>query len=152
LSGDAPATPSGVMPGYPTARLLAVTAISGFALFIAWTLARMGADIDIEIYRSGTIGLMSAVVAHILGILGGAFLASAKRGGAAPMTAYLASTVIRFLCTPLLAVSLYFALPVKPQPLLIGAAVGYLLILVADIATMLKAMAGSAGSSNAPRA
>lgn len=152
MSGHPTATRPGVMPSYPTARLLAVTAISGFALFLAWTLARMGADIDIDIYRAGSIGLMAAIVAHILGILGGAFLASAKRGQAAPMTAYLASTVIRFLCTPLLAVSLYFALPVKPQPLLIGAALGYLLILVADIATMLKAMAGSAGSSSAPRA
>lgn len=121
-------------------------------LFVVWTLARLGADIDIEIYRAGSIGLTASIVAHLLGILGGAFLASAKRGNTAPMTAYLASTVIRFLCTPLLAVSLYFALPVKPQPLLIGAAVGYLLILVADIATMLKAMSGSAGSTNAPRA
>lgn len=139
-------------PGFPTVRLLAVTAGSGFLIFVAWTLARLGGGIDVDIYHAGSIGLMAAVASHILGILGGAFLASAKRGQTAPMTAYLASTVIRFLCTPLLAVSLYFALPVKPQPLLIGAAVGYLLILVADIATMLKAMAGSAGSSSAPRA
>ncbi|MEY2716860.1 MAG: hypothetical protein RIT24_3203 [Planctomycetota bacterium] len=139
-------------PRFPTVRLLLVTATSGVVLFVLWTLARLGADIEIGIYQSGSIGLMSAIVSHILGILGGAFLASAKRGHAAPMTAYLASTVIRFLCTPLLAVSLYFALPVKPQPLLIGAAVGYLLILVADIATMLKVMSGSAGSTNAPRA
>lgn len=147
-----PNDPLRATPSYPTVKLLAVTAISGFALFVAWTLARLGAEIDVEIYRAGSIGLTAAITAHILGILGGAFLASAKRGQAAPMSAYLASTVIRFLCTPLLAVSLYFALPVKPQPLLIGAAVGYLLILVADIATMLKAMSGSAGSSNAPRA
>lgn len=139
-------------PDYPTVRLLAVTAISGIVLFVLWTLARLGADVDLETYQSASIGLMASIIAHILGILGGAFLASAKRGNTAPMTAYLASTVIRFLCTPLLAVSLYFALPVKPQPLLIGAAVGYLLILVADIATMLKVMSGSAGSTNAPRA
>ena len=156
MNSTPPTDPVRVTPSYPTARLLAVTAISGFALFVAWTLARLGAEIDIEVYRAGSIGLTAAIAAHILGILGGAFLASAKRGQAGSangaMTAYLASTVIRFLCTPLLAVSLYFALPVKPQPLLIGAGAGYLLILVADIATMLKAMAGSAGSSNAPRA
>ena len=63
------------------------------------------------------------------------------------MTVYLASTVVRFLGTPLLALSLYFALPVKAQPLLIGAATGYLLILVADIATMFRSMQGHASAS-----
>lgn len=156
MNATQPVEPVSAVPGFPTVKLLTVTAISGFALFVAWTLARLGADIDVEVYRSGSIGLTSAIASHILGILGGAFLASAKPGNAgaasSAMTAYLASTVIRFLCTPLLAVSLYFALPVKPQPLLLGAGLGYLLILVADIATMMKAMSGSAGLSNAPRA
>ena len=144
MSAGAPA--SG--PSYPTSRLLLSTGITAAVLFAAWTALRFAGDVAADTYQSASIGLMAASIAHVLGILGGAFLASAQRGRTAPMTAYLASTVIRFLCTPLLAVSLYFALPVKPQPLLIGAGVGYLLILVADIATMLKAMSGSAGSSN----
>jgi hypothetical protein len=61
------------------------------------------------------------------------------------------STVVRFLLTPALAVSLYFLLPVKPQPVLVGAAAGYLLILVADIGTMLKAMQQHSGSTHASR-
>jgi ABC-type amino acid transport system permease subunit len=131
---------------------LLATGITTTALFGAWTMLRVAGGVAVETYQSASVGLMAAALAHVLGIFGGAFLASAQRGRTAPMTAYLASTVIRFLCTPLLAVSLYFALPVKPQPLLIGAGAGYLLILVADIATMLKAMAGSAGSSPTPQA
>ena len=143
------ATAGSRAPAFPTLRLLWATAASTVVLFAAWTAIRFGGEIDPAIYQSASAGLACASVAHVLGIFGGAFLASAQRAQSGVMTAYLGSTVIRFLCTPLLAVSLYFALPVKPQPLLIGAAAGYLLILVVDIATMLKAMAGSAGSSNA---
>jgi ABC-type amino acid transport system permease subunit len=137
---------------FPTGKLLAATGVSAATLFVAWTMIRFGGDVDPETYQSVSAGLACAALGHVIGIFGGAFLASAQLGRSAVMTAYLASTVIRFLCTPLLAVSLYFALPVKPQALLIGAAAGYLLILVADVATMLKAMAGSAGSSNAGNA
>jgi ABC-type amino acid transport system permease subunit len=151
MTGTTASRPASGSGSYPTGRLLAATGLTGAVLVALWTLLRFGGNVDPEVYQSGTIGLASSILAHVLGILGGAFLASTQRGATAPMNAYLASTVIRFLCTPLLAVSLYFALPVTPQPLLIGAGVGYLLILVADIATMLKAMAGSAGSSSAPR-
>jgi hypothetical protein len=140
---------------FPTLRLLAAIAASGVVLLFLWTLVKVGGAIDEEVYRAGILGLLCAAAGHALGTLAGAFLAenpaSAANSGRSAMSAYLASTVVRFMATPALAVSLYFLLPVKPQPLLIAAATGYLLILVVDIATMLKAMQGSAGSS-APRA
>jgi hypothetical protein len=42
--------------------------------------------------------------------------------------------------TPLLALSLYFLLLAEARPVLIGSLVGYLIILVADIVTMMQAM------------
>ena len=81
----------------------------------------------------------------LVGTMAGAALAPAKGS----MAAYLASTLVRFMLTPALAVSLYFLLPVKPQPVLVGAAAGYLLILVADIGTMLKAMQQRSGNASA---
>ena len=44
------------------------------------------------------------------------------------------------------ALSLYFALPMQPKALLIGAVVGYVIILVADIGTMLKASSRSSAT------
>jgi hypothetical protein len=77
---------------------------------------------------------------------------SAAAGKGDPLTsAYLASTTVRFIATPALALSLYFLLPQKPTPLLLSAAAGHLLIMVADIATLLRFVQGSARSS-APNA
>ena len=114
-------------------------------LLVFWSLVRMAADLDEELYRGGIIGLIAATAAHLVGTLAGAVMAPAKGAPAA----YLASTLVRFVLTPALAVSLYFLLPVKPQPFLVGAATGYLLILLADIATMLKAMQQHSGSPSA---
>jgi len=140
---------------FPTLRLLAAIAVATAVLLCLWTVLRFGAGIDPEVHKVGILGLMSASVAHALGTLAGAFLASSSASAGAPgrsaMSAYLASTVVRFIATPALALSLYFLLPVKPQPLLIAAGVGYLLILVVDIATMMRVMQGGAGSS-APNA
>lgn len=151
MSADLPNTPGRVAPRYPTGKLLGVTLGTGVALLLLWTGLRLGGTLDPALYQSVAVGLTASTLAHVLGVLGGAVLAGSSAIGASVMTAYLGSTVIRFLLAPLVAVSLYFALPVTPQPLLIGAGAGYLLILVADIATMLMAMAGSAGSSSTPR-
>jgi ABC-type amino acid transport system permease subunit len=135
---------------FPTARLLLATAISALVLLAVATMLKGGAEWSAEFYQSVVLGLASAALSHVLGILAGAFLATLQQGPGAAMTAYLGSTVVRFLCTPALALSLYFALPTEPKPLLIGAAAGYLLILVVDIATMLRSLSGSAGSRVTP--
>ena len=151
MSSDLPDASVRAAPRYPTGKLIAVTLGTGIALLVLWTGLRLGGTIEPSMYQSVAVGLMASTIAHILGVLGGAVLASSSAIGASVMTAYLGSTVIRFLLAPLVTVSLYFALPVTHQPLLIGAGAGYLLILVADIATMLMAMTGSAGSSSTPR-
>jgi hypothetical protein len=119
---------------YPAGRLLFAIGASAATLIVLWTLIRLGGELSPEVYRAGVLGLASATLAHILGAVAGGFFIDAHGCS----TAYLASTVVRFLLTPLLALSLYFALPVQPTPLLIGATVGYLVILVADMAVMLK--------------
>lgn len=121
---------------YPTARLLLVIAITALILFALWFALRGPAQLSDEVYRGGVIGLLVATAAHAAGTLVGSVLATAK--GAA--SAYLASTAVRFLLTPVLALLVSSFLPVATKPLLVGAATGYLLILVADIGTMLKAM------------
>jgi len=133
------------LPPYPTGRLLSGIGIAAVVLLGLWTGVFYAGDLEVDIYRGGIIGLIAATAAHLLGTLAGGLLAPAKGSNAA----YLASTVVRFLLTPVLAVSLYFLLPVKPQPVLVGAAAGYLLILVADIGTMLKAMQQHSGSASA---
>lgn len=128
---------------YPTVALLKAILLASAIIFGAWTALRFGAELDPELYKGGVIGLFAATLAHLLGALAGAALAPSR--GAA--NAYLASTLARFVLTPIVAVSLYFLLLARPQPVLIGAAAGYLLILVADIGTMLKAMQTSGTAS-----
>lgn len=139
-------------PGFPTSRLLLATGASAVVLLAVATALKVGAEWAAETYQSVVYGLAAAAIAHVAGIIAGAFLAPAPTSGHGPMNAYLASTVVRFLCAPVLAVSLYFALPAEPKPLLIGAGSGYILILVVDIATMLRCLSGSAGSSPTQRA
>jgi len=124
---------------YPTVALLKAILVAALILFGVWTILRFAAGIDLEIYKGGVIGLFGATAAHVLGALAGSVLAPTR--GAA--NAYLASTLVRFVLTPILAVSLYFLLLASAKAVLVGAAAGYLLILVADIATMLRAMQGS---------
>jgi hypothetical protein len=133
------------LPPYPTGRLLTAIGLAALVLLLLWTAVYYAGELETELYRGGIIGLIAATAAHLIGTIAGAALAPAKGSNAA----YLASTVVRFLLTPALAVSLYFLLPVKPQPVLVGAAAGYLLILVADIGTMLKAMQQHSGSTHA---
>lgn len=127
---------------YPTGRLLLAIALTAAGLAILWTVVRSGWGFADEVYRGGLIGLAVATVAHVGGTFVGAFLAPSKGVSAA----YLASTVVRFLATPVLAVSVYFALPMAPQPLLVGAAAGYLLILVADVGAMMKSTGRTRGA------
>lgn len=130
---------------FPTARLLFVIALAAAGLLVTWTIVRGTVGVEEGVYRGGVIGLIAATLAHVMGTLVGAALAAQK--GA--LAAYMASTVVRFLLTPALAVSLYFSLSLPPKPVLVGAAVGYLLILAADIGTMLKAMQQHQGSTSA---
>lgn len=131
-------------PAYPTVRLLAAIALVAAGLAVLWTVVKQGWGFDEAVYKGGLTGLGAATAAHLAGTFVGAFLAPSKGVPAA----YLASTVARFLLTPLLAVSLYFALPQAPQPLLIGAAAGYLLILSADVAAMLGGSHARRGSAS----
>lgn len=148
-------TESGATASYPTARLLLVVSGTAAALLVLWTVVKVGGIVDEEIYKSVILGLCAAALSHVLGTFAGAYLAaspaSATRSGRSLMPAYLGSTTVRFIATPAFAVSLYFLLPQKPAPLLLGAAVGHLLIMVADIAALLRFAQGSAGSS-APNA
>lgn len=140
---------------FPTVRLLAVISATAAALLVLWTMVKAGGIVDEGAYRGVVLGLCAATGSHILGTFFGAYLAAAPADATKPsrplMTAYLGSTTVRFLATPALAVSLYFLLPQKPAPLLLGAAAGHLLIMVADVATLLRFVQGSARPS-APNA
>lgn len=140
---------------FPVARFLFVIAATSAALAVLVTVVKIGGLVDQEIYKGVILGLCSATLSHVLGTFAGAFFAarmlSAGRGAGSMVSAYLASTTVRFMATPALALSLYFLLPQKPAPLLLGAAVGHLLIMVADIAAVMRYLQGSAGSS-APNA
>jgi hypothetical protein len=140
---------------FPTVRLLAVIAGTGAALLVLWTVVKVGGIVDEEVYKGVVLGLCAATGSHILGTFFGAYLAAAPADAGRPgrpiMTAYLGSTTVRFLATPALAVSLYFLLPQKPAALLLGAAAGHLLIMVADVAALLRFVQGSARPS-APNA
>lgn len=135
-----PPTPQ---PPFPTVRLLIANLATGLVLLGLWYGIRDAAELRPEIYRGGVIGLILATAAHLAGTMTGSLLAPAKGAAAA----YLASTAARFVLTPILAILVSSFLPVKAQPVLVGAAAGYLLILVADIGTMLKAMQQPGSSS-----
>lgn len=166
MTGSVPQRTSGENDagvGFPTIALLLTTVVTSAVLFGAWSLVNIGADLPPERYKIVVLGLLVSAVGHIVGTLVGALLAALRVDGAAKigntnstMTAYLATMVVRFLCTPVLAVSLYFALPAEPKALLIGVAASYLVILVADSAILFTAMRastrGSAGSRSTPLA
>ncbi len=119
---------------YPTKALVLTVLVSGGILVLTWVAFSIGLELNREVFRAGLMGLAAATLAHLLGALAGAFLAPLQGS----LIAFFASTVVRFLLTPILALSLYFALPMQPKVLLIGVAAGYLVILVADLATMVK--------------
>jgi hypothetical protein len=131
------------LPPFPTGRLLTAVGLTAGALLVLWTLVKVGGELEPEVFRGGLLGLVAATAAHAGGIVFGAALAPAKGSNAA----YLASMLVRFVLTPVLAVSLYFLLPVKPQPVLIGAAAGYLVILFADVATVMTGLKSASSGS-----
>ena len=130
------ASASSTPPVFPLAKLLAVHLAVGAGLVILWAVIHQGWNFSPPIYKGVLLGLSAAIVAHLAGTVLGALLSPGK--GVA--NAYLASTLVRFVLTPLLALSLYFLLLAEARPVLIGSLVGYLLILVADIVTMMQAM------------
>lgn len=121
---------------YPLGVLIFVILASAVAIAVVWTALRRPLGVSDAVYHGGLLGLLVATVAHLFGTGLGAVMAPSK--GLA--TAYLASTVVRFLCTPVLALSLYSALPLAPQPILVGSVAAYLLILVGDVAAMMRCM------------
>jgi hypothetical protein len=138
-SGSAPQRPAGPTgPGsrYPTAVLCFLIVAASVALAVVWIGLRSAFGLSEDVFRGGLLGLLAATLAHLGGTGFGALLAPSKGLAAA----YLASTVVRFLATPILALSLYSLLPLTPQPVLIGSAVAYLLILVVDVGAMMKWM------------
>lgn len=140
---------------FPTVRLLTVISATAAVLLVLWTVVKLGGIVDEGVYRGAVLGLIAATGSHILGTFFGAYLSASPADAGKParslMAAYLGSTTVRFLATPALALSLYFLLPQKPAPLLLGAATGHLLIMVADVAALLRFVQGSARSS-APNA
>jgi hypothetical protein len=135
---------------FPIGKFLAVIAATTAALIMLWTVVKVGGIVDGDVYKGVLLGLVCAAASHTFGTFVGAIFAArmvAGPGGGNPIiSAYLASTTVRFIATPTLAVSLYFLLPQKPAPLLLGAAAGHILIMVADIATLMRYLQGSEGS------
>lgn len=127
-------------PAYPIGSLLAVNLGTGAALVVLWAVVHQGWKFPEGTYKGVILGLCAATLAHLGGTVLGALLTPGK--GVA--NAYLASTLVRFVLTPTLAVSLYFLLLAEPRPVMLGALVGYLLILVADIVTLMRAMQSAA--------
>ena len=136
---------------FPIGKFLAVIAVTTVALIVLLTVVKVGGLVDGDVYNGVILGLACAAASHTFGTFVGAIfagrLAAGPGGGSPIISAYLASTTVRFIATPTLAVSLYFLLPQTPAPLLLGAAAGHLLIMVADIATLMRYLQGSAGSS-----
>lgn len=131
------------MPAFPIAKLLTVNVGGGAALIVLWAIIHQGWKFPEAVYKGVLLGLCAAIAAHVGGTVLGALLTPGK--GVA--NAYLASTLVRFVLTPLLALSLYFLLLAEARPVLIGSLAGYLLILVADIVTMMQAMQSAAHSA-----
>ncbi len=122
------------VPRYPTIHLLVAIVAVSLILFAGWTFLKMGQTIDADVYHAGLLGLAAAFFGNMMGALFGAWLAESK----GPQTAWFASTVLRFLITPVAAVSVYFSAQVRPKPLLLAALAAYLILLFADAATMLR--------------
>ena len=140
---------------FPVARFLFVIAATSAALAVLVTVVKIGGLVDQEIYKGVILGLCSATLSHVLGTFAGAFFAarmlSAGRGAGSMVSAYLASTTVRFMATPALALSLYFLLPQKAAPLLLSAVAAHVLFMVVDIAALQRTHRRSAGPS-APKA
>lgn len=91
----------------------------------AWSAGRWAGD--------AAAGGLGAAVAGVTALLGVAILRPSKvREASDWMTAWLAATVVRLLLTPLVAGSLYFALPQPGRAFLLSVAGAYLVCLLAE--------------------
>jgi len=145
----------GASAPFPLLRSLVATAVTAGLLLLVPVGLRAGQYVDETIYKPLVLGLFAAATSNVLGLVVGARVAGfAARGSSAAeagLLAYLAATVVRLLATPALALSLYFLLPQKAAPLLLGAVAAHVHFMVADIAALQSANRRSAGPS-APNA
>lgn len=124
--------------------LLPVLGVAGASVAVAAWLGGRLAD-------SAGAAALGGVVSAATALLGVAILRpSVERPASDWMTAWLAATVARFLLTPLLAVSLYSALPLPGTPFLLAVAGTYLACLAVETAWLARSV-GSALNHSAPR-
>ena len=94
---------------FPIGKFLAVIAATTAALIVLWTVVKVGGIVDGDVYKGVLLGLVCAAASHTFGTFVGAIFAArmvAGPGGGNPIiSAYLASTTVRFIATPTLAVS-----------------------------------------------
>lgn len=139
----------------PLLRSIVVTAVAAGVLLLLPIGLREAGFIDQTVAKPLVLGLFAAALSHVLGAVIGARVASlaAPASGAEQslLLASLAATTVRLLATPSLALSLYFLLPQKAAPLLLGAVAAHVLLMVVDIVTMQSSSRRSAGPS-APQA
>ena len=145
----------GASAPFPVFRLLAATAVTAGLLLLVPVGLKAGGYVDETVYKPLVLGLFAAALSNLLALVVAARVAGfASRGssvGESVILAYLAATVVRLLATPALALSLYFLLPQKAAPLLLGAVAAHVLFMVVDIAALQSANRRSAGPS-APQA
>jgi len=84
------------------------------------------------------LGAATSAASILLGVL--VLRPSVERPASDWMTSWFASTVIRFLLTPLLAVSLYSALPLPGKPFLLAVAGTYLACLAVETVVLARSV------------
>jgi len=135
--------------------MLASTTVAAALVLLLLAGLKRGEYLDQTAYKPLVLGLFAAALSSVLGVFVGARVARfAKAGsaaGEAVLLASLAATAVRLVATPSLALSLYFLLPQKAAPLLLGAVAAHVLFMVVDAVVLQRANPRSAGPS-APQA
>lgn len=124
--------------------LFGVTAgVAGVSIAVAYGVGQRLAE-------AGGAAALGASVSFATAMLGIAILRpSVERPASDWMTSWLAATVVRLLLTPLVAVSLYSALPLPGKPFLLAVAGTYLACLAAETVVLARAV-GNALTQAAP--
>lgn len=129
MSGAGRPSGGGVEPRFAVSAgplygiVLAAAMVS--AVGASWATDRWAGD--------ASAGALGAAVAGATGLLGVVILRPGKaREASMWMTMWLAATVLRLLLTPLVAGSLYFALPLPGRAFLLSVAGAYLVCLLAE--------------------
>lgn len=134
---------------FPTLRSLVASVVAAGLVLVVLLGLKTGGFIDETVYRPLVLGLCAAATSNVLGVVVGArvarFASSGSSAGESVLLAYLAATVVRLLATPSLALSLYFLLPQKAAPLLLGAVAAHVLFMVVEIAALQRTSRRSAG-------